>query len=186
MPDLGQLNIWTTQQKNHVNGFGCRFVVWVQGCHLACAGCWNQHTWSFAKRNLVSVDELFARIASTDGLDGVTFTGGEPFVQAKNLAKLARRIKHELGLTLQIFTGFELPELNKRHQRELLSLADVVVSGRFDSSKPDNNQKVHQFSAERWAFNNTDVEVEIDKSGKMVLTGYPTDDLIEDLKEAVK
>ncbi|SMN00163.1 Ribonucleotide reductase of class III (anaerobic), activating protein [uncultured Candidatus Thioglobus sp.] len=153
---------------------------------MACEGCWNKHTWSFDKKNLFLVDELFDEISNTSGIDGVTFTGGEPFIQAKNLMQLAYRIKSELNLTLQIFTGFELKELNKRYQKELLLLADIVVAGRFDSSKPNNNQRVYQFANEKWQFNNTDVEVEIDGRGEVILTGYPTDKLIDNIREAIK
>ena len=43
-------------------------MIWVQGCHLACTDCWNKHTWSFEKENLVSVDKLFEVIAATKGM----------------------------------------------------------------------------------------------------------------------
>jgi anaerobic ribonucleoside-triphosphate reductase activating protein len=185
MPKESLINIWTVQQKNYVNGAGCRFVIWVQGCHLACEGCWNEHTWDFDKKNLISVDKLFAQIASIQNLDGVTFSGGEPFVQAKSLTQLAARIKNELNLTLQIFTGFELEELTKPYQKTLLSLADVVVAGRFDSSKPNNNQKVYQLAEEKWTFNNTDVEIEIDNDGTIILTGYPANALIKEIEEII-
>ena len=185
MPKNSLINIWTTQPKNYVNGHGCRFVIWVQGCHLACFECWNKHTWDFDNKNLISIDELFTQIAKTKGLGGVTFTGGEPFIQAKNLAKLAHRIKAELNLTLQIFTGYELEELNKPYQKKLLALADIIVTGRFDSSKANNNQKIYQLSKEQWHFNNTDIEIEIDKNGKIILTGYPTNEFIEDIEEVI-
>ncbi|MBA5249883.1 MAG: radical SAM protein [Gammaproteobacteria bacterium] len=186
MPKQELINIWTTQEKNYVNGYGCRFVLWVQGCHLVCDGCWNEHTWDFDKKNLVSIDDMFIKITSVDGLDGVTFTGGEPFIQAKSLVKLAQRIKTELNLSIQIFTGFELHELNKKYQKELLSLVDVLVAGRFDSSKPDNNQKVYQLSDEQWQFNNSDVEIEVGRGGGIILTGYPKERFIESIKEIVK
>ena len=180
------INIWTTQQKNYVNGPGCRFVIWVQGCHLGCSGCWNKHTWSFRKKNLVTADSLFSEITSANELYGVTFTGGEPFVQAKKLVPLARRIKSELGLNLQIFTGFEIHELQNKYQKQLLIMADIVVAGRYDPTKPNNNQKVYEMSDVKWEFNNSDVEIEIDQTGNLLITGYPTDKFISEVKEAVK
>ncbi len=180
------LNIWRSQSHNHVNGPGCRFVLWVQGCHLGCEGCWNKHTWSFARKNIVTVDSIFDLISSTKGIDGVTFTGGEPFVQAKSLSVLARRIKEQAMLNIQIFTGFELNELKNKHQKDLLSLADVVVAGRFDATKKNNNQKVYEHGSIKWPFNNSDVEVEIDKRGDVIITGYPPNELIDRIKEAVQ
>ncbi len=176
------LNISAVQEANYINGPGCRFVVWVQGCHLGCPGCWNRHTWSFAPKIRMSADGVFAAIAAVSDLDGVTFTGGEPFLQPRALAYLARRIKSELNLSLQIFTGFELHELKGRAQKELLSLADIVVAGRYNPALPDNGQKVHEFGGARWEFNNSDVEAEISPGGDIILTGYPPDGLIADIK----
>ena len=184
---MPEINISALQERNFVNGPGCRFVVWTQGCHLACPQCWNKHTWSFAKKSMMSVDALFEKIAATQGISGVTFTGGEPFLQAKALAALATRIKEELRLDLQIFTGFEIHELQKAPQKRLLALADIVVAGRFDPSRPNNNQKKHEISGNvRWQFNNSKVEVEIDEEGNLTITGYPTDKLIVDIKGATQ
>ena len=177
------LNVAAVQDANFVNGPGRRFVIWTQGCHLACPGCWNRWTWSFAPKALMSPDVLFRRIAAARP-DGVTFTGGEPFLQPRPLLHLARRVKAELELSLQIFTGFELGELRGRAQRELLELADTVVAGRYNSFMPNNGQKVYWLSGEEWPFNNTDVEVEIAPDGGMLLTGYPPDALIDDLRRA--
>lgn len=184
MSDL--MNIWETDSHNYVNGPGCRFVIWVQGCHLACTGCWNKHTWSFKKRTMMSVEQLFNQIASAEKISGVTFSGGEPFLQAKQLYKLAYKIKNELGLNLQIFTGYELEELTKKDQKVLLDLADIVVAGRFDNTKPNNNQKVHELNTLQWQFNNTDVEIEVDDKGNLTITGYPPDELVNSLKESIR
>ena len=179
------INIWQLQTKNYVNGPGCRFVIWVQGCHLGCKKCWNKHTWSFKKRNEISIDSLFTQIADIDGINGVTFTGGEPFSQAKNLLSLAIRIKKELKLNLQIFTGFELDELNNFYQKKLLALTDILVAGRFDLTKPNNNQKVYEFSDLHWSFNNSDIEIEIDEQSDVTITGYPSNEFIKNVKEAI-
>lgn len=180
--DSPVLNLSAVQEANYVNGPGRRFVVWVQGCHLACPGCWNRHTWSFAPKIRKSADALFANIAAVAGLDGVTFTGGEPFLQPRGLAHLARRIKTELDLPLQIFTGFALSELKGRAQKELLALADIVVAGRYNPALPNNGQKVHEFRGAKWEFNNSDVEAEISPDGGIILTGYPPDGLVADIK----
>lgn len=176
------INLSATHEMNHVNGPGCRFVLWVQGCHLGCAECWNKHTWSFKKRNMVSADDIFQKISNTKNLDGVTFTGGEPFLQPRPLAYLAKRIKSELNLNLQIFTGFEMSELNGRAQQELLALTDVVVCGRYNPSLPNNNQKTYEFSGVKWRFDNSSVQIDISTDGSMLLTGYPSDKLIKEIQ----
>ena len=137
------LNIYHIETSNHVNGHGNRFVLWLQGCDLGCQGCWNKETWSFEKNILKSVEEVFSEIRKSKNLDGVTFSGGEPFLQAGELSKLAKKIKTYTNLSLQIFTGFELDELRDQNQKELLEYTDVLVAGRFDSTKKNNNQKVY-------------------------------------------
>jgi anaerobic ribonucleoside-triphosphate reductase activating protein len=125
-----KLNVARTLCRSAANGPGERFVVWAQGCPLACPGCWNPDTWSFERRVLRDVDELAAEIVSVDGIEGVTFTGGEPFAQARALAQLGRRVKYR-GLSVFVFTGYDLNELSSEPARELLAVADVLVAGRY-------------------------------------------------------
>ena len=173
------LNIYHLEKSNYVNGCGNRYVIWVQGCTLGCRGCWNQKTWNRRPNQLVSVESLFADIQAQEGLDGVTFSGGEPFQQAKELAQLAFLIKTKTLLGLHIFTGFELEELKTDAQKNLMQYTDVLVYGRFDTSKANNNQKVWNKNMEFWNFNNTDVQIDINEQGDLLLTGYPPDDLIQ-------
>lgn len=180
------LNIYNIETSNHVNGNGCRYVLWLQGCNLKCVGCWNKQTWSFKPKTLKSVDQIFAQIKSLEHqLDGVTFSGGEPFLQAKELAQLAKLIKEQTHLDLQIFSGFSKDELNQQSQIELLKYTDILVAGRFDSRKLNNNQVVYVLNdnVDMWQFNNTDVEIEIDENMDIKVTGYPTDKLLIEIKE---
>ena len=82
------VNVAAFLPRSRANGPGERAVVWVQGCpRPVCPGCWNP---AFLDVNheatRVSVPDLAARILALDGLDGVTFSGGEPFHQAAALA----------------------------------------------------------------------------------------------------
>jgi len=178
------LNIYHIEKSNYVNGHGNRFVLWLQGCDLGCQGCWNKETWSFEKNILKSIEEVFNEIQKSKNLDGVTFSGGEPFLQAGELSKLAKKIKTYTNLSLQIFTGFELHALRDQNQKELLEYTDILVAGRFDSTKKNNNQKVYILNSNVliWDFNNSDVEIEIDDNNHIKITGYPTSYLINELK----
>jgi len=180
------LNIYNVETSNYVNGNGCRYVLWLQGCDLKCVGCWNKQTWSFNPKTLKSVGEIFSQIKRLEHkLDGVTFSGGEPFLQANDLAKLAKSIKENTNLNLQIFSGFSKEELNEQSQVDLLKYTDILVAGRFDSNKLNNNQKVHLLNnnVDAWLFNNSDVEIEINEDMGIKFTGYPTNELISKIKE---
>ncbi len=178
------LNVYNIETSNYVNGNGNRYVLWLQGCDLGCVGCWNQQTWSFEDKILKSVNEVFEEIVDLkDTIDGVTFSGGEPFLQASELSLLAEKIQKYTKLTIQIFSGFEYEELIKSEDKKLLSYTDVLVAGRFDETKENNNQKVYILndSSELWEFNNSNVEIEIDNNLNIKMTGYPTDILINEI-----
>lgn len=185
-----KVNLARTLARSAVNGPGERFVLWVQGCPLACPGCWNRDTWAFERRTLCTVDELTATILATTGIEGVTFTGGEPFAQARALAEIARRVRGA-GLSVFVFTGYELGELKSAEQRALLALCDVVVAGRyveaersFDGAwRGSTNQRVH-FMTERYneaaMRGAAEVEFHIGADGGASATGFPRAELVED------
>ncbi|MCK6475939.1 MAG: radical SAM protein [Phycisphaerales bacterium] len=180
-----RLNLARTLPRSAVNGPGERFVVWVQGCRLACPGCWNPDTWAFERRDLRSVDDLANCILATEGIEGVTFTGGEPFAQARALAALAGRVRAG-GLSVFVFTGYDLDELTRPEHRALLAVTDVVVAGRYVEAKRANglvwrgsaNQRVLFLSDRYGAADMEDVaevEFHLGSDGTLTVTGFPTE-----------
>lgn len=119
-------------QNSISNGKGIRSVVFVQGCPHHCKGCHNQHTWDFDLGAEKTVEEVFDMIKNEMPLiNGVTFSGGEPMCQAKELIELSKLIKSETDLDIWCYTGCELDQLSNRYQKELLNYIDVLVTGQF-------------------------------------------------------
>lgn len=182
-----QLNIMGYLNRSEVNGPGCRAVVWVQGCWRECPDCFNPSSWSLVVNQLVSVEELAERILSESANQGVTFSGGEPFLQAPALAALAKQIK-TAGLNVMSFTGYTLSELRSPKAPEgaeaLLDQLDILIDGPYVSAlaihKPDSpvssrNQRLHIFNpafADKidWASDQT--EIHVLKDGTYVFTGF--------------
>jgi anaerobic ribonucleoside-triphosphate reductase activating protein len=185
-----RVNLARTLPRSLVNGPGERFVAWVQGCPLGCPGCWNPDTWAFERRSLREVGDLATEILSTDGIEGVTFTGGEPFVQARALAEVARVVR-EAGLSVFVFTGYELDELIKPDHRALLAMADVVVAGRYVEAeralglpwRGSANQQVH-FLTDRYGPHGIvevpEMEFHLGADGTLTVTGFPAASLLAD------
>ena len=86
-----------------VNGPGLRAVVWTQGCPNHCKGCQNPETWDFNAGVLVDIEEVKDKLRSLKGQSGLTFCGGEPFVQPEACYELAKFAKEELGWTVWSF-----------------------------------------------------------------------------------
>ncbi|MDE5582619.1 MAG: anaerobic ribonucleoside-triphosphate reductase activating protein [Ruminococcus sp.] len=140
---MSEIRIAGTANDSIVDGKGIRFTIFAQGCPHKCEGCHNPQTHDFNGGTVVNIDELFEKIKSNPLLDGVTFSGGEPFCQAHELAELGRKIK-SLGLDITTYTGYTFEELyagNNVHWNELLEITDILIDGRFILSEKDWNIK---------------------------------------------
>ncbi|TAH68873.1 MAG: pyruvate formate lyase-activating protein [Anaerolineaceae bacterium] len=111
-----------------VDGPGIRFVVFMQGCPLRCQFCHNPDTWDVNKGNEYTSDRLFEEIIKYKSYmdysgGGVTFTGGEPLLQAEFLLEVSKKCKSK-GISVALDTsGFILNNTVK----ELLDYTDLVL-----------------------------------------------------------
>ena len=138
------LNLAQIVQETIVDGPGVRAGVYVQGCVHACEGCHNPRTHEFISRIPYDIDHLAELICENPLLTGVTFSGGEPMLQAHGLWKLAKRIKElKPYLNIIIYTGFTLEVLQKmcknkslfKYTENLLEVCDYIVDGKFELDK---------------------------------------------------
>ena len=115
-----------------VDGPGIRTTIFCQGCPHHCPGCHNPETWDFGCGTQVPVEDLVDVVRSNPLCRGVTFSGGEPFAQAKGFAKLARLLK-EKGYEVASYSGYTFEELleGSDDQKELLSAIDILIDGPF-------------------------------------------------------
>lgn len=118
-----------------VDGPGIRLTVFVQGCPHNCEGCQNPQTHNFSEGTDITLGEIMYRINANPLLDGVTFSGGEPFCQAAALSKLGRMIR-EKGLNIITYSGYTYEYLidnsdSKNCYSELLDVSDYLVDGPF-------------------------------------------------------
>jgi len=120
-----------------VDGEGLRFAIFVQGCLHHCKGCQNPHTWDFGCGRFVDTDAIIDQFRANELLDGITLTGGEPFMQPDACLALAKAAK-KAGLNVWCYTGYTLEEIKAealRSTKELLRNIDVLVDGRFVEEK---------------------------------------------------
>ena len=104
-----------------VGGEGFRFTIFTQGCYHNCPQCHNPQTHDVNGGHEVDTDDLLSQICENPLLNGVTFSGGEPFLQAKPLAQLAKEV-HKRGLNITTFTGYTLEQLQNMHKMVTICL----------------------------------------------------------------
>ena len=118
-----------------VDGPGLRFTVFTQGCPHGCPGCHNPESHDFAGGEEKDTDEVIAMIEDNPLLDGVTFSGGDPFCQSAACAVIAKAARG-MGLNIWSYSGWTFEALlekakNEPEVLELLKLTDVLVDGPF-------------------------------------------------------
>lgn len=118
-----------------VDGPGIRMTLFVQGCPHRCKGCHNPQTHDFGGGTLMDTDEVTAKILGNPLLDGVTFSGGEPFEQAEALYKIGTAVKSK-GLNIMVYSGYTFDELKAKsndndYVGKLLGITDILVDGRY-------------------------------------------------------
>lgn len=126
------------------NGEGIRKVIFAQGCRHHCKGCFNPSTHDFNGGYECDTDKIIERINNDYMIDGVTFSGGDPFEQAEAFAEIAKNINPELNIWC--YTGYTLQEIiDKANEKpewvDLLTHIDVLVDGKFEEDKKDRNLK---------------------------------------------
>ena len=127
------------ERDNIVNGDGLRVVLWTQGCPNHCKGCQNPETWDYDKGDLVKISDIKKELASFKGQDGLTFCGGEPFVQPKACKEIADFVRSELGWNVWSFSGFthEVIKEYGGEPWEFLKSLDALIDGPFILSQRD-------------------------------------------------
>lgn len=172
---------------SRVNGPGRRVVVWVQGCDLACPGCFNPQTHDVAEPSERSSDVADRILAARDaGTDGVTFSGGEPFQQAAAVADCARRVRAAWPeVSLMAFSGYPLEALRgplaPPGAAALLAQLDLLVDGRYDARRPSRRPWRASANQRLWVLGrapvdwhaSTDAELHVSPDGGVLLSGFP-------------
>ena len=132
---MKELRLAGVIRESIVDGPGMRMTIFTQGCPHNCEGCHNPQTHSFDGGYISHPENILKAIDADPLLNGVTFSGGEPFMQAEALSMLAEEI-HKRGLNVLSYTGFTYEELlnsfDKHPDREkLLMQCDYLIDGRF-------------------------------------------------------
>lgn len=178
------LNLGAWLPSSTANGPGRRFVIWLQGCPLRCSGCFNPEFQPFTPNHVITVEDMLTRILDSPGIEGVTYTGGEPMAQAMALLALSRQLC-AYGLSIVSYTGYTYEDLLRSGDPFILALLDcldILIDGPYqqEEHKPllwrgSANQRV-VFLSERYkswadAVNQPTADIEFFVGERLTVTG---------------
>lgn len=130
------LQVLDINEGTSVDGPGLRTSIYFAGCIHHCLGCHNPQSWDPKGGKVVSEEELLKVIEYNDF--NVTFSGGDPFMQAKAVGHLASRIKKELGKNIWCYTGYTWEQLLEHADyKDLLNNIDILVDSPFILAQRD-------------------------------------------------
>lgn len=136
---LGKLHLMKTYPETIVDGEGFRYSIYLAGCRHHCPGCQNPESWNPLCGVLLTdsiIDDIINAINANEFLDGVTFSGGDPFFNPEEFGYFLHRVKKETKKNIWCYTGYTFDELYADDiRRPLLKDIDVLVDGRFDQAK---------------------------------------------------
>ncbi|MEG0276589.1 MAG: anaerobic ribonucleoside-triphosphate reductase activating protein [Coprobacillus sp.] len=149
--ELIKLRTYGKVNDSIVDGPGLRYSIFTQGCLHRCKGCHNPKSHDLSGGYLEDIRTFINEIESNPLLDGVTISGGEPFLQPIPLIELLTILK-EKNIHIMIYSGYTFEEILELGivERKLLSLCDILVDGRFEESlkslsliyKGSSNQRI--------------------------------------------
>ena len=135
-------------------GPGKRLELFTKGCIRGvinpCKGCFNESTWTFEGQSLdKTVDEVVEMIDRDAWNRQVTFCGGEPILQAKNITRVAKKLKEiDPSFHIIMYTAYKLDTLIKnglyfnwhpKHGQDMCNALMDYSTFFTDPSEPDSD-----------------------------------------------
>lgn len=178
-------------RRTTVLGPYTRYALWLQGCEQNCPGCMSLEAKALDGGTEICVDELLNEIISCKDIEGVTISGGEPFLQAAELRLLLEKLRRQKNLGIIIYSGYYLSELRAMNDHDinviLDNYCDVLIDGPYikeldegSSLRGSLNQKVHLMTSryknlytETYGGNNRKAEIHLN-IGEAFLVGVPS------------
>jgi anaerobic ribonucleoside-triphosphate reductase activating protein len=146
--------------ESFIDGPGLRIVIFAQGCPHQCPRCQNPETWDSNAGEEMTVKQLLRILKRyKKNKRGITISGGEPFLQAAELAQTAWAA-HQMGWDVVTYTGFRCEQLLADTDdgiQALLRASDIIIDGKYIHELRDiglqfrgsSNQRVIDMAATR-------------------------------------
>ena len=138
---LMEINIFMEEPNITSLGPFTRYGVWFYGCDKHCRGC-IYHEKDDGSYKSVEVEALVRNILSYNNIEGVTISGGEPFLQFRGLELLVKKLSKE-GLGIIVYTGKLFSEIAEDSNLSgILRYIDLLIDGEYVKEQDYNNSLI--------------------------------------------
>lgn len=120
-------------------GPGNRLCIWTIGCAKRCFKCMSEELQRFDPESDI---DIIAALSTYDfsSMNGVTISGGEPFLQLDELLKLVTYLSGYFADIL-IYTGLQYEELKENPKaQEIFSKIAVLIDGEYIHTRNRNEK----------------------------------------------
>lgn len=195
-----EIRIYNYQDGVTKLGPGIRFILWTQGCARCCKGCMAPMSQDRDSGRIISVFDL-ADIIIQSGRDGLTISGGEPFLQAQALYELVNLIRAKRDIGIIVYTGYTLDEILQSkdlYMCRFLEQIDLLIDGPYIEELNDgmnlrgsSNQRAialtARYESDVDGYGSKKAEVEFFmKEDKVLMVGVPDSNTLNRFKYAFK
>lgn len=136
---MNTLRLYQREPAVYTLGPGRRYCLWVQGCERHCPGCISIHSQDPQGGYTMNLHALAMEIKMSQP-DGLTISGGEPFLQAEALGQLLYLLRNGMNCQpgLIVYTGYTLEELQSMPSaQQLLEYTDLLIDGPYVAALDD-------------------------------------------------
>ena len=122
------LMLYMTVYATEVLGPYKRYTLWVQGCNKRCKGCISPDAQPLDGGYSVDVEVIAAEILDQSEIEGITISGGEPFLQQTALCHLIDVVRDAKDLGVILYTGLTYEDVA---DTELARRCDLIIDGEY-------------------------------------------------------
>jgi len=149
------LQLYQIIPQTRALGYKTRFAIWVQGCPFRCVGCMTPDSLSLDGGYITKVNTLATLIHSVADIEGLTITGGEPFLQSAALSQLIQQVTAKRDLGIIVYSGYTRLQLEKRAKNDkavhrFLNQIDLLIDAPYEAEhnegttlRGSSNQGLH-------------------------------------------
>ena len=122
------IRVYMTHHVTEALGPFKRYALWVQGCNKRCKGCISPDAQPLDGGTEIDIADLAADILSVSEIEGITISGGEPFLQQDALVALVELIRSKRDFGVIVYTGMLYSEIK---EAPLAQCCDLIIDGEY-------------------------------------------------------